>query len=204
MSQLLFEEFHSTIQVLPFDGQAIYFGQQFTPQEEMELFNRLLQQVLWQHDQVRLFGKTHITDRKMALYGNKGHKYNYSGKTHEALPWIEPLLQLKAITETLTNATYNACLLNLYYSGNESMGWHADNEREMKVGGSIASWSFGVQRPFVFKHRKSGEKRSIELEPGSLLEMKGETQEYWLHQLPKRLRIASPRINVTFRQMIVG
>jgi alkylated DNA repair dioxygenase AlkB len=204
MSQLLFEEFHSTIHALPFDGQAIYYGKQFKPQEEKDLFHELFQQVQWQRDQVSLFGKTHVTDRKMALYGNEGHKYNYSGKTHEALPWIEPLLQLKQLTENLTHATYNACLLNLYHSGNESMGWHADNEREMKVGGSIASWSFGVQRPFVFKHRKSGEKRLIDLEPGSLLEMKGETQENWLHQLPKRLRISAPRINVTFREMIVG
>jgi alkylated DNA repair dioxygenase AlkB len=140
----------------------------------------------------------------MALYGNKGIKYNYSGKLHPALPWTEVLLKLKAITEDVTHATYNACLLNLYHSGNEGMGWHADNEREMKAGGSIASWSFGVQRPFVFKHRKSGEKLLIDLEPGSLLEMKGETQEHWLHQLPKRLRISSPRINVTFREMIVG
>jgi alkylated DNA repair dioxygenase AlkB len=61
-----------------------------------------------------------------------------------------------------------------------------------------------VQRPFAFKHRKSGEKRVVDLEPGSLLEMKGETQENWLHQLPKRLRISAPRINVTFREMIVG
>lgn len=204
MSQLLFEDFHSTKQVLPFDGQAIYYGKLFTPQEEKELFIELLQQIQWQHDQVHIFGKTHITDRKMALYGNKGIKYNYSGKLNPALPWNEVLLKLKALTETRTCATYNACLLNLYHSGNEGMGWHADNEREMKAGGSIASWSFGVQRPFVFKHRKSGEKRVVDLEPGSLLEMKGETQEHWLHQLPKRLRISSPRINVTFREMIVG
>lgn len=203
MSQLTFKSIYTDEHILPFDGQAIYYGQQFTPQEEMDLFNQLLQQVKWQHDQVSLFGKTHVTDRKMALYGNDGHKYNYSGKTHEALPWIEPLFKLREITEKRTHATYNACLLNLYHSGNEGMGWHADNEREMKVGGSIASWSFGAQRPFVFKHRKSGEKRVVDLEPGSLLEMKGETQQNWLHQLPKRLRIASPRINVTFREMII-
>jgi alkylated DNA repair dioxygenase AlkB len=81
------------------------------------------------------------------------------------------------------------------------MGWHADNEKEMKANGSIASLSFGAARTFQFKHRITGEKHQIELENGSLLEMKGETQRYWLHQLPKRLRISEPRINVTFRQL---
>ena len=203
MSQLTLDGFTDNENILPFDGQVRYYGKLFSLQEELVVFQSLLQQVEWQPDQVHIFGKTHLTDRKMAFYGNNGVKYNYSGKSHGALPWIEPLIQLKAQTERLTNATYNACLLNLYHSGKEGMGWHADNEREMKAGGSIASWSFGAQRPFAFKHRVSKVKCVIDLEPGSLLEMKGETQENWLHQLPKRLRISSPRINVTFREMIV-
>lgn len=202
MSQLIFEDLIDNRNLLPFDGEVIYYGKQYTYDESRLMFNALFQHIQWENDQVQLFGKTHITDRKVAFYGNLRCKYNYSGKTHLALPWTDELLKLKSITEELTHVTYNACLLNLYHSGKEAMGWHADNEREMKVGGSIASWSFGAERPFVFKHRSSGTKREVLLEHGSLLEMKGETQLFWLHQLPKRLRIDTPRINVTFREMV--
>ena len=202
MSQLIFDDLTNRSNILPFEGEAIYYGKQYTYEEGKLMFNALLQHIQWENDQVHLFGKTHITNRKVAFYGVLGCKYNYSGKLHLALPWTDELLKLKSITEELTQATYNACLLNLYHSGKEAMGWHADNEREMKGGGSIASWSFGAERPFVFKHRTSGTKRELLLEHGSLLEMKGETQFFWLHQLPKRLRIHAPRINVTFREML--
>lgn len=202
MSQLIFDDLTDRSNLLPFDGEVFYYGKQYAYDEAQLMFNALLHHIQWENDQVHLFGKTHITDRKVAFYGNSRCKYNYSGKTHLSLPWTNELIKLKYLTEELTQARYNACLLNLYHSGKEAMGWHADNEREMKVGGSIASWSFGAERPFSFKHRSSGTKRELLLEHGSLLEMKGETQLFWLHQLPKRLRIHTPRINVTFREML--
>ena len=43
---------------------------------------------------------------------------------------------------------------------------------------------------------------SVNLENGSLLLMKGETQSHWLHRLPLSKIIKQPRINLTFRSMI--
>ena len=189
-----------SINCLPKDGIAYYFGPVFNAAEQEHYFKELLNSIGWESDYVTLFGKTHITDRKMAFYGDHGVQYKYAGKGYKALEWTEELIELKKHTEFITGENYNACLLNLYHSGKEGMGWHSDNEQEMISMGSIASLSFGATRPFYFKHRITGEKHQIDLEQGSLLEMKGETQRYWLHQLPKRLRITTPRINVTFRQ----
>jgi alkylated DNA repair dioxygenase AlkB len=101
----------------------------------------------------------------------------------------------------ITKAPYNACLLNLYHDGSESMGWHTDNEKEIIPHSSIASLSLGAERKFSFKHKTTQETQSILLESGSLLEMAGEIQDHWLHALPKTKKILLPRINLTFRFM---
>jgi len=96
---------------------------------------------------------------------------------------------------------FNSCLLNLYHDGTEGMTWHSDAEHELKKHGAIASLSFGAQRKFAFKHKETKEKIELVLEDGSLLLMKGVTQDYWLHCLAPSKRITTPRINLTFRQI---
>ena len=112
------------------------------------------------------------------------------------------LLDIKKTVEGYTGKLYNACLLNLYHDGNEGMGWHADNEKEIMADSSIASVSIGATRNFLFKHKQNGVKYSILLESGSLLEMKGPIQRHWLHSLPKSSKVKEARINLTFRQMV--
>lgn len=82
------------------------------------------------------------------------------------------------------------------------MGWHADDEPEMKRYGAIGSLSLGATRKFSFKHKKTKEKIDIMLENGSLLLMLHNTQENWLHSLPKSLKVQEPRINLTFRTFV--
>jgi len=81
------------------------------------------------------------------------------------------------------------------------MGWHQDNEKELDQN-SIASVSLGVERRFDFRHKQTGDKLSVLLEQGSLLLMGGTTQKHWQHQLPKSAKITSPRVNLTFRNII--
>jgi alkylated DNA repair dioxygenase AlkB len=117
------------------------------------------------------------------------------------LEWTSALIGIKQKVEAITGAKYNACLLNLYHEGEEGMGWHQDNEKEMVAGSSIASLSFGAVRKFAFKHATTNERLDIELAHGSLLDMKGEIQAHWYHSLPKTTRIKQMRINLTFRLM---
>lgn len=91
---------------------------------------------------------------------------------------------LKKIAEQTTGETYNSCLLNLYHSGDEGMARHSDAEKDAKKHGAIGSMSFGAERKFAFKHKKTQEKVELILEHGSLLVMKDETQDFWLHRLP--------------------
>ena len=183
-------------------GQAIYFGQIISAEQIGVFFEELINKIDWKNEVVVMFGKEITTKRKVAFYSDHHIEYRYSQKTKKGIQWIPILLQIKSIVESYTKKQYNACLLNLYHNGDEAMGWHADNEVEIKPNSSIASLSIGAERKFSFKNKTTKETTTLLLENGSLLEMKGELQNHWLHCLPKSSKIIMPRINLTFRQMI--
>jgi alkylated DNA repair dioxygenase AlkB len=187
--------------LLPKDGIAIYHGVVFNEKEATQICKNLLGTIPWKQDEVLMFGKKIITKRKVAWYADAGITYTYAGVKKSGLQWTEPLLEIKQKVEAITGANYNACLLNLYHEGEEGMGWHRDNEKEIVAESSIASVSLGAARKFAFKHATTNERVDIELENGSLLDMKGAIQHHWYHSLPKSMRIKQLRINLTFRLM---
>jgi alkylated DNA repair dioxygenase AlkB len=193
----------SIINILPFDGAADYYGMALTTPDARLYLDRLLEHIEWRNDEAVIFGRHIITRRKVAWYGDGNYAYAYSGKTRQALAWTPDLLRLKARVETLTGKTFNSCLLNLYHTGEEGMAWHSDDEKTLEKDGAIASLSLGAERRFSFRHRKTRETISVQLEPGSLLVMHGVTQDHWLHSLPKTKKVTDPRINLTFRTMVV-
>jgi alkylated DNA repair dioxygenase AlkB len=189
------------INLLPADGEAYYYPKILDAQKAQHFFQRLLTTIAWKNDEAFIFGKHFITKRKAAWYGNEKFTYTYSNKTKEALAWTEELWILRNLVEEVSASTYNACLLNLYHSGEEGMSWHSDDEKELAKNGAIASLSLGASRTFLFRHKATMQTISLVLESGSLLVMKGETQRCWLHALPKTKKVKEPRINLTFRTM---
>ena len=198
--QLQFENLDQS-NLLPFDGIVNYFPFAFSPEEINHYFEYLHKEISWEQDVIKLFGKTYITERKVARYAEKPFIYRYSGQSKTALPFSSTLMDIKLRVEQLTGATYNACLLNFYHHGSEGMGWHSDNEKSISPHSSIASVSLGAIRKFQFKHKSKGQKLDLLLNSGSLLDMRAETQEYWLHALPKSKKVTGARINLTFRKM---
>jgi alkylated DNA repair dioxygenase AlkB len=184
------------------DGIVNYYGKIMTSFEANRYFELLLNNILWENDKAIIFGKSIVTKRKVAWYGDSDYLYTYSNSTKQALAWTEELLFLKQTIENVTGANYNSCLLNLYHNGNEGLGWHSDDEESLGKNNNIASLSLGAERKFLFKHKLTKQNVSILLEHGSLLVMKGSTQSNWLHSLPKSRKISQPRINLTFRTII--
>ena len=189
--------------LLPYNGVVNYYGQIFSDKDAYDFFESLMNEIEWKNDQAFIFGKVIETKRKVAWYGDISFKYTYSNITKEALPWTDLLLKLKEIVELKTNEKYNSCLLNLYHDGSEGMAWHSDGEKQLKPNGAIASLSFGAERKFAFKHKQTNEVIALQLVSGSLLVMKDETQTYWLHRLPPTSKVKLPRINLTFRTILV-
>lgn len=184
------------------DGTVNYYGVVFSPRTANACYQQLLNNTPWRNDEAAMYGKHIITKRKVAWYGSQPFSYTYSNASKVSLPWTPLLCKLKEKVELVTGESYNSCLLNLYHDGSEGLGWHSDNEKDLKPHGAIASLTFGAERKFSFKHRGSQETINLLLQHGSILVMKDEIQRYWLHKLPTTTQPHSPRINLTFRTII--
>lgn len=174
----------------------------FLPKREANrLLDELRQGLAWQQDTIRLFGKRHAIPRLHQWYGDPDTTYKWSGLVMEPLPWPPEVHVIKQQVEAASQARFNSVLANLYRDGNDSMGWHADDEPELGDEPVIASLSLGADRDFLLRHRtRELPTKYLRLEHGSLLIMAGTTQQYWQHALPKRRRVSAPRINLTFRR----
>ncbi len=177
-----------------------YYPNFFEESQAKLFFDKLYQEIPWQQDAITVFGKTHPQPRLTALFGNEGKPYSYSNIVMHPHLWNPLLTFIKNEIEEECNEYFTTVLLNLYRNGKDSNGWHADNEKELGRNPVIASVSFGAERSFHLQHNSiSDAKLKITLENGSLLLMKGETQHFWKHQIPKTSKEVNPRINLTFR-----
>ena len=198
----IFNEYRASNNILNKDGTVNYYGKILSSEEAKQYFGLLMQNILWEKDEVIIFGKHITTKRKVAWYGDSKYLYTYSNTTKQASAWTKEISELKQILEELAGIKFNSCLLNLYHNGNEGMGWHSDDEKPLGKNNTIASLSFGTERKFSFKHKQTKQTISLVLEHGSLLIMKDATQSNWLHSLPKSKNITQPRINLTFRTIL--
>ncbi len=200
MSFNLFDKQKEPIQLDIPDADIIYYPKFFDYTTSERLFKVLLDSIQWRQDTIKLFGKTHLQPRLTALYADNNKPYTYSNITMKPLLFTKELAYIKSEIEKICDTVFTSCLLNLYRNGQDSNGWHADDEKELGKNPTIASISLGHERWFHLKHKTDKNlKQKILLEHGSLLIMKGKTQECWMHQIPKTKRIIEPRINITYR-----
>ncbi len=191
---------HKVIYTLQ-DADLVLIENFFSKEESDRLYFQLMKNVSWMETKITVYGKEHDTPRLTAWYGDMGADYTYSGLKMNPFPWTKDLIFIKEKVNDEAGVNFNSVLLNLYRTGKDSVGWHRDDEKEFGINPVIASVSFGETRPFHLRHKfkKEAEKVIIPLMHGSLLIMKGKTQHFWEHQIPKTARDISPRINLTFR-----
>mmetsp|Transcript_34669 Transcript_34669/g.79877 ORF Transcript_34669/g.79877 Transcript_34669/m.79877 type:complete len:233 (-) Transcript_34669:22-720(-) len=152
---------------------------------------------------VKVFGKEYDEPRLTCYFGDQ--PYTYSGRTIKPMPWSRsPVLQeIRKAVEEITGESFNSVLCNMYRNGNDTVGWHADNEPVYGPNPTIASVTLGAERDFDLKECKDGPGRfRVRLGHGSLLVMSGATQHRWQHSLPRRKSVEEERINLTFRNII--
>lgn len=182
------------------DAEIEYYPNFFNTARANELFEKLKTEIPWQQDTITVFGKSHLQPRLTALFGNEGKPYGYSNIIMHPHSWNPLLMFIKNEVEEACSEYFTTVLLNYYRDGKDSNGWHSDNEKELGRNPVIASVSFGAERSFQLQHNLLKEQKlKINLEHGSLLIMKGTTQHFWKHQIPKTTKDIGPRINLTFR-----
>lgn len=192
-------------QPLPLPDADVRYAPSWLSREEADvLLARLLEEITWERHRLNMFGREVDSPRLSCWIGDPGATYVYSRSRFEPRPWTDSLLLLRERVERACQARFNSVLANLYRDGQDSMGWHSDDEPELGDQPVIASMSLGAERRFRFRRRaprgtRSAQPVGITLAHGSLLCMAGHTQRHYQHDLPKSAGISEPRINLTFR-----
>ena len=186
--------------LIPRDGAIYFYPELFTKEESDRLYETLSAEIAWKQEPIFIMGKSIPQPRLTALYGDTDKPYSYSGITMYSHSWTPALLEIKSKIEAIAGVKFTNALLNFYRDGQDSMGWHRDNEKELGINPVIGSVSFGSPRTFHLKHYQDKTLTTkISLTHGSFLLMQGSTQHHWLHSIPKQLKITGGRINLTFR-----
>ena len=186
---------------LGLDGADVVIHRNYLEADEADrYFNVLRDEVEWKQEEALLFGKRQPIPRLTAWFGDSQGTYTYSGIKMTPTPWTEVLAEIRDRTGMVAETEFNSVLLNLYRDGQDSVGWHADDEPELGPEPTIGSVSLGATRRFHLRPKDGSlETVSVELHHGDVLVMRGPMQRAWQHQLPKTQRAIGPRINLTFR-----
>jgi len=155
----------------------------------------------WQQNEIRMFGRTHAEPR---LTTWMGPAYRYASIQWSDTPFSDEMARLMNVVQhhASPEKKFNAVLANLYRDGQDAMGWHRDNEKDIDSQ-CIASVSLGSTRDFAIRHRQTGQKWTVSLRHGDVLIMEA-MQEAFEHSVPRRKRTDTPRINFTFRHIVTS
>ena len=184
------------------DAELFFYPQLLESNQADILLASLRQEIEWTQNTIRFYGKESLVPRLEAWYGDPGMSYSYSGIRMDPLPWTEDLLEIKKIIEPVSMTTFNSVLINFYRDGKDRVAWHSDDEKELGRNPVIGSVSLGAERKFKLRHKdftQNGQQAEIMLAHGSLLMMKGPTQRFWKHEVPRTARPVGKRVNLTFR-----
>ena len=170
----------------------------FLPADEAATFLAWLDATIpWEAHTLSLYGRSVRVPRQVAWYGPT--PYTYGAISHPARP-LPPLLQ--SLLQRVCDATgyaFNAVLCNRYANGNDSVGWHSDDDYPVGATAAVASLSFGATRTFEVHPISSGLGQALALHAGDLLVMAPGVQRTWLHRIPKTDAPVGTRVNLTFR-----
>lgn len=180
-------------------------------------FNILNNDIQYNSDEeskIEIFGKKISIPRKQVGYGDNGAYYSFSGLKVVAKSWDDDdnvckmLKDVKKRVEDFTGLKFNFVLINKYENGDQYIGYHRDDEKELGSEPTIVGVSFGAEREIYFKpHKfithKMKDPTKLKLEHGSVFVMYHPTNTHWKHSIPKKSSVKSTRISLTFRNLSV-
>lgn len=189
--------------ILPFGGKALYYPSFFNDLEADSYFQQLKEELNWEQKEISSWGKSLKLPRLTAWHGEKDCVYYYSKIRNEPSPWTKALIQIKEKLKSEFDLDFNGVLANFYHNGMSSISYHRDREKALNKDFPIISISFGQTRKMLFKHVNGKMKNPVPviLNSGDLLIQDSESQNHWLHGIPKDPKQKGERINLTFRQI---
>jgi len=152
----------------------------------VSLFGELMQEVSWDES---------MRARKTASFGKP---YDYSQMAYETTELLPCLVLAQELLVARLHVPFNNCLLNLYETGQNTMGFHSDETSNLLRGTGVAIISLGSERTITFRSVDQNATVEYSLKPGSLLYMGALVQDGWKHSIRKQDG-AGPRISLTWR-----
>lgn len=196
--------FANTCEIIPLEnGELLLAPAAYAAAEADHLFEQLRHEIPWQQDYFRMGERSVAVPRLQAWIGDEGAVYAYSGLSFTPHAWTPTLQSIRQKVESIAQHPFNSVLANLYRDENDSVGWHADDEKELGPAPIIASVSLGTSRRFKLQHKRKKHLRfEIHLQHGDILVMRGELQQHWQHQVPKETIPTPARVNLTYRHIL--
>ncbi|MFN2528420.1 MAG: alpha-ketoglutarate-dependent dioxygenase AlkB [Candidatus Baltobacteraceae bacterium] len=187
----MFKEEVRTIARTP-RGDIVYFPAVFDAGEAASLCSELLATTAWSKETMKMYDKLVDVPRLVAWY-----------RDEERLP--QALERIRERTQLVLRRTFNAVSLNYYRDGTDSVAWHSDHNEELVDDPVVALVSVGATREMQFR-TKAIPRRQLrcDLEPGSILAMRGDVQSHYEHHVPKVGRPTSARISVALRTKVAS
>ncbi|MBB1371940.1 alpha-ketoglutarate-dependent dioxygenase AlkB [Pseudoalteromonas sp. SR45-4] len=176
-----------------------YQSKALSAQKSLDLFYYLQQNLCWQQPNVTVYNKTGPIPRLQCFISENNIEYGYSHSKLIVEPWPDVLLAMRKRLERHLNQPLNSLLVNYYRDGNDTMGWHSDDEAELGHQPTIVCISLGAERVLKLKHKASNKVTNLKLRSGSCLIMSGNSQRDYQHAIAKQTTLAHPRISLTFR-----
>ena len=171
------------------------------PRTSDALLTALREELAWEQRAVILFGRSILQPRLIAWAGDVG--YQYSGQTLEPRRFTPTVSALSARVCERVGVPFNHVLLNRYRTGEDSIGLHADDERELGEDPVVATVSLGASRRLVLvpRRKSDGPRRALDLGHGALFIMGGTCQRHFRHGIPREAGVRGERISLTFRRI---
>ncbi|TCQ97326.1 alpha-ketoglutarate-dependent dioxygenase AlkB [Neorhizobium sp. JUb45] len=192
--------FNETRRLLLEGAEVVYHPSPDLGVSPDNLFERLREEIIWEQHSVRIEDRVIPQPRLSSWYGDVVHTYSTLAQILKPHPFTPLLEMLRQRLEEICSSSFNSMLANLYRSGDDAIGWHSDDEKELGSNPVIASISLGAERRFDLRRRDDHSKTvRLVLEHGSLLIMSGATQRNWQHGVARTKQVSGERINLTFR-----
>jgi alkylated DNA repair dioxygenase AlkB len=150
-----------------------------------------------------LYGKQCYQHRSIMFYSNTSIGYYYSGKLMASKKLHKCLADLLDYINKKFNFDYNGILINKYCNGADYIGKHSDDEKGLDSCIGVVALSYGAVRKFRIRN-KITDKIEIDIptEPNKIIQMKGDFQKEFTHEIPPEKKITEPRYSFTFRKHI--
>jgi len=198
------------------EGLNVVLRPQFFSQTEADdILEQLIAEIINHgEDQILSHFRTEKRNlqRQQVSYGDRDLMHTFCGNMIDINKWTPGLSKLRFHIEKSLGIRYNFCVVNWRSDGHVRIGSHMDIGDDLEPDIPVIRISLGPARKFLFVHRNSNNPKGksvlrepkfwvykFSLPPGSVIEMKGQTDGFWYVDLPANADAKkNTRVSVTF------